>query len=133
MRAICAWCRAEGLPADLGEREPLDDTDETHGLCERHLAHFLAETRSRPLAGLRFLIVIKLDDQELYDYLIQAMAGIDGVHVMVDRRNRDRRRDARSIPGERRQGTRRQSRGLIQSIGCTFVRFPTVQRAAAAG
>ena len=133
MRAICAWCQAEGLPADLGPREPLDNPDETHGLCQRHLKHFLAEARSRPLAGLRFLIVVKLDDQDLYDYLIRAMAGLDGVHVMVDRRNRDRRRDARSMPGERRQASRRNSRGLIHSIGCTFVRFPQAYGAAAAG
>ena len=33
MKAVCAWCRAEGAPADLGEREPLDQVDETHGIC----------------------------------------------------------------------------------------------------
>jgi hypothetical protein len=121
------------LPADLGEREPLDDLHETHGLCPRHLAHFLAEARSQPLAGLRFLIVIKLGDQSLYDHLIRAMAGVDGVHIMVDRRNRERRREAHHMPGDRRHANRRQPRGLIHSIGCTFVRFPQAQGAAAAG
>jgi hypothetical protein len=37
------------------------------------------------------------------------------------------------MPGERRHASRRQSRGLIHSIGCTFVRFPSAQAAAAAG
>lgn len=124
MRAICAWCRAEGAPADLGETEPLEDPDETHGLCERHLTQFLAAARARPAAGLRLLIVVRSVEQSLYEYLARAMAGVEGVHVLVDRRLGERRRQARSVPGERRQGDRRQSRGLIHSIGCTFVRFP---------
>ena len=124
MRAICAWCRAEGVPADLGEREPLEDPVETHGLCQRHLTQFLGAGRSRPSAGLRLLIVVKRGDQSLYEYLTRAMAGIEGVHVLVDRRHDERRREARSTPGERRQADRRQSQGVVHSMGCTFVRFP---------
>jgi len=124
VRAICAWCRAEGAPADLGEREPLEDQDETHGLCQRHLTQFLAAARSRPSAGLRLLIVVKRGDQSLCEYLTRAMAGVEGVHVMMDRRHGERRKEARAVPGERRQADRRQSRALIHSIGCTFVRFP---------
>ncbi|MDP2701632.1 MAG: hypothetical protein Q8P98_06140 [Candidatus Rokubacteria bacterium] len=131
MRAICAWCRAEGSPADLGEREPLEDPDETHGFCQRHLTQFLAAARSRPSAGLRLLIVVKRSDQSLYEYLTRAMAGVEGVHVMVDRRHGERRREARSVPGERRQADRRQSRDVVHSIGCTFVRFPPAYGAAA--
>jgi hypothetical protein len=124
MRSICAWCRAEGSPADLGEREPLEDRDETHSLCQRHLTQFLAAARSRPSAGLRLLIVVKRSDQSLYEYLTRAMVGVEGVHVMVDRRHGERRREARSVSGERRQADRRQSRGVVHSMGCTFVRFP---------
>ncbi len=124
MRAICAWCRAEGSPADLGEREPLEDTNETHGLCQRHLTHFLAAARSRPSAGLRLLIVVKRSEKSLYEYLTRGMAGVEGVHVMADRRHGERRREARSVSGERRQADRRQSRGVVHSMGCTFVRFP---------
>ena len=90
------------MPDDLGEREPLDNLDETHGLCQRHLNHFLTEARARPMADLRFLVVIKFGDQSLYDYLIRTMAGLDGVHVMLDRRNRERRGAARTMSGERR-------------------------------
>jgi hypothetical protein len=124
MRAICAWCRAEGSPADLGEREPLEDTNETHGLCQRHLTHFLAAARSRPSADLRLLIVVKRSEKSLYEYLTRGMAGVEGVHVMADRRHGERRREARSVSGERRQADRRQSRGVVHSMGCTFVRFP---------
>jgi hypothetical protein len=124
MRAICAWCRAEGSPADLGEREPLEDTNETHGLCQRHLTHFLAAARSRPSAGLRLLIVVKRSEKSLYEYLTRGMAGVEGVHVMADRRHGERRREVRSVSGERRQADRRQSRGAVHSMGCTFVRFP---------
>ena len=28
MKAICAWCNA-----DMGDREPLNDQRETHGIC----------------------------------------------------------------------------------------------------
>jgi hypothetical protein len=121
---ICAWCRAEGSPADLGEREPLEDPVETHGLCQRHLTQLLGAARSRPLAGLRLLIVVKRSDQSLYEYLTRTMAGVEGVHVMVDRRHGERRRAACPVPGERRQADRRQSRGVVHSMGCTFVRFP---------
>jgi len=130
VRAICAWCRDEGSPADLGECEPLEDPQETHGLCQRHLTQFLAAARSRPSAGLRLLIVVKRTDQSLYEYLTRAMVGVEGVHVMVDRRHAERRREARSTPGERRQADRRQSRGVVHSMGCTFVRFPLAYGAA---
>jgi hypothetical protein len=124
VKAICAWCRAEGVPAVLGEREPLEDPVETHGICQRHLTQLLGAARSRPSAGLRLLIVIKRRDQSLFEYLTRAMVEVEGVHVMVDRRHGERRRAARPMPGERRQADRRQSRGAVHSMGCTFVRFP---------
>ena len=123
MRAICAWCRAEGSPADLGEREPLEDPVETHGLCQRHSTRLLGMARARPSAGLRLLIVVKRGDQRLYENVTRAMAGVEGVHVLVDRRHGERRREVRAVPGERRQADRRQSRGAVHSIGCNFVRF----------
>jgi hypothetical protein len=123
VRAICAWCGAEGLPADLGEREPLDDPDVTHGMCALHLKQFLEAARSRPPAGLRLLIVVKSGDRSLYEYLSRGMTEVAGVHVMVDRRLVQRRRAARPVSGERRRTDRRQSRDFVHSIGCTFVRF----------
>ena len=112
------------MPADLGEREPLEDPDETHGFCQLHMTRFLAAARSRSLAGLRLLIVVKRGDQSLFEHLARAMAGVEGVHVMVDRRHGEQRRKACSESGERRQGDRRRARVEVHSIGCTFVRFP---------
>ena len=121
VRAICAWCRAEGLPGDLGQREPLEDPAETHGLCERHLTEFLDDVRGRLPIGLRLLIVVKRGEEGLYEYVARSMAGVEGVYVMLDRRQGERRQGARPMLEERRQGERRQTRG-VQSIGCTFVR-----------
>jgi len=123
VRAICAWCRSEGAPADLGEREPLQDPAETHGLCERHMTQLLGVGRSRPSAVLRLLIVVNRGDQSLFTYVTRAMAGVEGVRVMMDRRHGERRRRARPVPDERRQADRRRSLGVVHSIGCTFVRF----------
>lgn len=36
MRIICAWCLQEGKVALLGEKMPLDDRRETHGICRAH-------------------------------------------------------------------------------------------------
>jgi hypothetical protein len=33
------------------------------------------------------------------------------------------------VPGERRQADRRQSRGVVHSMGCTFLRFGTFSAA----
>jgi hypothetical protein len=132
VRVICAWCRAEGSPADLGEREPLEDPIETHGLCQRHSTQLLGAARARPSAGLRLLIVVKRSDQSLYENVTRVTAGVQGVYVMLDRRQGERRREARRVPAERRQADRRQSRGAVHSNGCTFVRFPPTEGATGA-
>jgi hypothetical protein len=129
VRAICAWCRAEGSPADLGEREPLKDLVETHGVCQRHLTQFQGEVRARPSSGLRLLIVVEHREESLYEYVTRSMVGVEGVHVMVDRRHSERRREARRVPGERRHADRRQSRGVVHSMGCIFLRFGTFSTA----
>lgn len=43
MKVLCAWCEKEGKPALMGEREPLDDPSETHGLCPEHRLQVEAE------------------------------------------------------------------------------------------
>ncbi len=123
MKAICAWCRADGLPACLGERGPLEGPVETHGLCQRHLAQLLGTVQSRPSSDLRLLIVVKRDDHSLYEYLTRGMAGVEGVHVIADRRHGERRRGGHPLAGEYRRADRRQSRGVVQSMDCVFVRF----------
>jgi hypothetical protein len=36
MKIACSWCRKEGKRGVLGEKAPLDDVRETHGICGTH-------------------------------------------------------------------------------------------------
>ncbi len=36
MRIICSWCRREGHHGIVGEKTPLEDRRETHGICTTH-------------------------------------------------------------------------------------------------
>ncbi|ALA60982.1 hypothetical protein [Nitrospira moscoviensis] len=36
MTIICSWCRGEGQTGIVGEKAPLDDRRETHGICTTH-------------------------------------------------------------------------------------------------
>ncbi len=41
MTILCAWCCHEGQPGYMGEREPLDNPQPTHGVCAYHKAQVL--------------------------------------------------------------------------------------------
>src|SRR2546430_2816188 len=51
MKAWCAWCQEEGKPGFLGERPPLDDPSDTHGICDHHRTLLLAALPQRPAAS----------------------------------------------------------------------------------
>jgi len=36
MKIVCSWCRQEGKAELVGEKAPLDDARETHGICVNH-------------------------------------------------------------------------------------------------
>lgn len=36
MKIICSWCRRAGKADLVGEKIPLDDPRETHGICKAH-------------------------------------------------------------------------------------------------
>ena len=36
MKIVCSWCRQEGVTSLVGEKAPLDDARETHGICVFH-------------------------------------------------------------------------------------------------
>jgi len=36
MKIVCSWCRREGKFEFVGEKAPLDDVRETHGICRLH-------------------------------------------------------------------------------------------------
>jgi hypothetical protein len=51
MRVICPWCLEEGRPALVREKEPLDDPEETHGVCAEHKALLETPDGSCPVPG----------------------------------------------------------------------------------
>jgi hypothetical protein len=123
VKAYCAWCRQEGRDGDLGEREPLDDLRETHGICDRHQQELLATLPSNSFPGLELLVIIALKETALYDYMRSRLTGVKGVQVMVERRRNDRRRQGRAVSDDRRKRDRRVRRGQTSALGYTLVRF----------
>lgn len=117
------------MPAYLGEREPVDIPGDTFGVCPRHLAEVLTAPRSRPSTTVQLLIVVALGDRSLYDYLSRRLATIEGVQVILERRQSERRGERRPVSLERRQTDRRQQRSPAQFMGCTFVRLGSVSNA----
>jgi hypothetical protein len=128
VKALCSWCQREGRPALLGEREPLDDPRETHGICRRHQLQLLAELPSRSFPGVELLLVVEHGEHRLYEYLRRNLAGVGGVKVIVDRRRVERRRQQRPVGQERRTQERRIYRGEVSAMGYIMVRFKRRQR-----
>jgi len=42
MRIVCSWCQKEGKAEFVGEKAPLGDRRETHGICVVHRHHIEA-------------------------------------------------------------------------------------------
>jgi hypothetical protein len=53
MKIVCSWCRKEGKAEFVGEKAPLDDARETHGICILHRDqirnHWHAQRRTKGL------------------------------------------------------------------------------------
>ena len=128
MKVTCAWCQREGQPASLGERAPLDDPAETHGICRRHTLELLDRLPSRSFPGVRLLLVVSPREPGLYEYLQRELAGVNGVKVMLERRQGDRRQGERrhapqDVPDEQRRIERRLRQGEVSALGYTVIRF----------
>ena len=129
MRVLCAWCCRDGQPGYLGEREPLDNPEPTHGVCLRHKTQLLQSLPSRSFPDAELLIVVRRDNVELYEKFKRVFAAVSRVKVILDRRVADRRVVAGqgSVPGsdDRRRARRRRIReSAISSLGgFTIVRF----------
>ena len=124
VKAHCSWCRAEGVPDYLGEREPLENPGDTYGVCPRHIAQVLTAPRAKPaVSGSQLIVVVGAQDRSLYEYLTRGLATLEGVQVILDRRQGERRVSARPVNVERRQGDRRQPRQVVHFMGCSFVRL----------
>jgi len=124
MYVICAWCRLEGKPGDLGHREPLDNPVSTHGVCAPHKEQLLESLPSRSFPDAELLIVVHRDDTALYEYLQRLFADLSSVKVLVDRRVDDRRSAPRSVTDGGRYVRTRIRQGRISPLGgYTIVRF----------
>jgi len=125
MQILCAWCCREGQPGYLGEREPLENLEPTHGICARHTREFLESLPSRSFPDAETLIVVRRNNTVLYEYLKRSFTTRSRVKVIVDRRVSDRR----TAPGQgsderRRPRTRRIREGAISPLGdFAIVRF----------
>jgi len=125
MRVVCAWCHQEGRAVILGEREPLADTTETHGICSRHSEKLLEQLPSRSFPGTRLLLVLRPAETALHHYLTRAFAGLPDVEVIRDRRQGERREAPSDVSIERRRVNRRIRHADFSSLGYLTVRFGT--------
>lgn len=135
MRVLCAWCSREGQLGYLGEREPFDNPEPTHGICERHRAEVLESLPSQSFPAAELLIVVRRGNPELYERLVRMLAGVACVAVIVDRRVANRRAAPSQGPRDRRWLSTRRLRETAgsRSGDLTFLRFtPTPAEAEAA-
>jgi hypothetical protein len=123
MRVTCAWCQHEGRPAVLGERAPLEDPAETHGICRRHTLDLLDRMPSRSFPGVRLLLVVSAQETALYEHLQRELAGVGGVKVMLDRRRGDRKAEEQTVAEALGGLDRRMRQGEVSALGYTIIRF----------
>ena len=123
MRIICAWCRHEGHPGIIGERAPLNDPAETHGICQRHSSRVLEHVPSPSFPGVRLLVVVSPAELELFRYLERSVATAPYVRTILDRRRTDRRAGQADVVRERRMRDRRVRIAQFSPLGYHFVRF----------
>ena len=125
MQILCAWCCRDGQPGYLGEREPLENPEPTHGICAHHTARLLESLPSRSFPDAEALIVVHRNNTVLHEHLKRLFAAMPRVRVIVDRRVSDRRWTPYQGSDERRcQRTRRIREGTSSPPGdFTIVRF----------
>ena len=75
----------------MGEREPLDDPQPTHGICPTHQAQVLESLPSQSYPDAEMLILVRQSNPALYERLKGSFAATSGVEVIVDRRVSERR------------------------------------------
>jgi hypothetical protein len=123
MRVICAWCQQEGRSGLLRVREPLDDTSETHGICERHQQEVFEGLPSTSFPSTRWLFIVPAKDSASYAHMKRLLANVSGAAVIVDRRQSERRRASGAATPERRRLDRRVRRPQSSSLGYSLIRF----------
>jgi hypothetical protein len=66
-------------------------------------------------------IIVPRRESSLHRYLSLRFAGVEGVQVVLERRQSERRRVQRSFSVERRRADRRSPRSAAQVFGVTLV------------
>jgi hypothetical protein len=123
MKIFCAWCERDGLPAFLGEREPLNDLTTTHGICPRHMAQVLGSLASGSFPGVEILVIVRPSDRALFEHLLWATSGVPDIRAIMERRQGERRRRDEAAVNERRGRERRLMQGQVSAMGYTMVRL----------
>ncbi len=132
MKIICAWCERGGLPAFLGEREPLDDPNVTHGICPQHLTQLLGTLPTGSFPGVKILVVVRPSDRALFEHLLWATSGVPDIRAIMERRRGERRHRIETAASERRERQRRLILGQVSALGYTVVRLRKAGRRSAA-
>jgi len=107
----------------LDEREPLDDTSETHTICAWHSAKLIEQLPSASFPGIRVLFVVRRAETRLFEHLKRLVQNLPDVAVIYDRRQADRRRKSGNVPVDRRRAERRIRRTRFSSLDYFVVRF----------
>ncbi len=123
MKVVCAWCERDGVPAFMGEREPLDDPSITHGICPRHLTLMLSTLPSGSFPGVDLLVIVRVSDRALFEHLLWATSGVPDIRAIMERRRGERRRRIEGSVSERRERERRLILGQVSAMGYTMVRL----------
>ena len=123
MKIVCAWCERDGVPAVMGEREPLDDPGVTHGICPRHMTLVLSTLPSGSFQGVDLLVIVRPSDRALFEHLLWATSGVPDIRAIMERRRGERRRHIETSVSERRERERRLMLGQVSAMGYTMVRL----------
>jgi hypothetical protein len=108
----------------LGEREPLENPESTHGVCAHHKAQLLESLPSRSFPDAELLIVVRRNNTVLYEHLKRSFAAVSRVKVIVDRVLDRRAAWCQESDDRRHVRTRRIREGTISLLGdFTVVRF----------
>ena len=132
MKVVCAWCQQEGRTGVLGQREPIYDPTETHGVCAVHAERLIEQLPSMSFPGIRMLLVVRRTETALYDHITQSLAPLPDVAVILDRRQRERRQTTGDPATERRRANRRVRTSSFSSLGYLVVRFGAARQPASA-
>lgn len=124
MKVVCPWCRREGKPDYVRQKEPFDNPESTDGICAPHFEQILESLPSRSFPHVEVLFVVRSTEAALYEYLQALLGDVPNVKLILERRRGDRRVTPRAAAAERRVLERRVRGGKrFDKLGYTTFRF----------